>query len=65
MGHGKQAELLLEVESPRTPLGPSDILILGMFSLGILFEYHELNPVNKEIFSSKVSSLINFSISNI
>jgi hypothetical protein len=65
MGQGKQAELLPEVESPLTPLGPSDIFMLGILSLGILFEYHELKPVSKEIFSSKVRFSNNLFISDI
>ena len=63
IGQGKQAELFPEVESPLTPFGPSDIFILGILSLGILLEYHELKPVNREIFSSKVSSFTNVFIS--
>ena len=60
IGQGKQAELFPEVESPLTPLGPSDIFILGILSLGILLEYQELKPVNNEIFSSSVSFLTVF-----
>ena len=62
IGQGKQAELFPEVESPLTPLGPSDIFMLGILSLGILLEYQELKPVNNEIFSSNVSLLTVFFI---
>ena len=56
IAQGKQAEDLPEVESPLTPLGPSDILILGISSLSILFVYHELKPLIRLIFSRRVRS---------
>ena len=58
IAHGKQAEVFPEFESPLTPLGPSDILILGTFLLSILLVYQELKPLNRETFSSKVSVFI-------
>ena len=56
IAHGKQAEDFPDIASPLTPFGPSDILMLGIPSLSILFVYHELKPLSKEIFSSKVRS---------
>ena len=55
IAQGKQAEDFPEFESPRTPLGPSDIFILGIFFFSILLVYQELKPLSKETFSSKVS----------
>jgi hypothetical protein len=58
IAHGKQAEVFPEFESPLTPLGPSDILMLGIFLLSILLVYQELKPLSRETFSSKVKVLI-------
>ena len=39
IAHGKHADDLPDFPSPLTPLGPSDILRLGMFNLSILWVY--------------------------
>jgi hypothetical protein len=54
IAHGKHAEDFPELESPLTPFGPSDILMLGIFTLSILFVYQKLKPLTKVIFSFRV-----------
>ena len=58
IAHGKQADVFPELESPLTPFGPSDILMLGIPFLSILLVYQLLNPLRRDTFSSNVRSLI-------
>ena len=56
IGDGKHAEDLPEFPLPLTPLGPSDILIEGIFNRSILWVCHESKPLMRVTFSSKVRS---------
>ena len=62
---GKQADDFPELPSPLTPFGPSDILILGIFSLSILFVCHASKPLSNSTFSFNVKSFNNLSILDI
>ena len=58
IAHGKHADDFPEFESPLTPFGPSDILMLGIPFLSILLVYQLLKPLRRDTFSSNVRSLI-------
>ena len=45
MALGKHADGWPELPSPLTPLGPSDIFMLGIFSLSILWVCQASNPL--------------------
>jgi hypothetical protein len=62
---GKHADVAPETESPLAPIGPSVILTLGMFSLGMAVVCQAEEPESIETFSSRVSSFIKDSILSI
>ena len=62
---GKHAAEAPEAESPRAPMGPSVIFILGIDNLSTPVECQASEPEMIETFSSKVNSLIKASILSI
>ena len=62
---GKQADDFPELPLPLTPLGPSDIFILGISNLSTLFVCQASNPLSNNTFSLRVKSLSNFFILDI